>query len=1335
MLRKSISVLVAIILVGLTFGPLDVARAQSSELACPPFNPAHIHDEIFLQSLSAECAKEYQKLIEGQGLEETTGAVTPTSTGSDTFGYTFDDTVLNPWVTATTNTGVTGDDVTSGPTNIGFNFPFYGLNYSQLYFNTNGGITFGSGSTVFNPFDIPLPSAPNNLVAPFWGDLIVQTSNGVVVNGGAIYSVQGGEAPNRFFVLEWRDVTTYADRDNAFSFEAILYENGNIDIQYQTLPPAYNTVVGIENSLGDEGLLYQKGESSLTAPLTIHFSYPGGIARVQVSPLYAGQFSVVGETNEFELTISNTGSFTDPLKLEDTYDLEITSPWTATLYAADGTTLLTDTDSDTKVDTGPVLQGTSVNIIAKINTPPSAVVGNANSAVIKATSSLDTGKNKQSTLQNAVPAPFAQIYRDDADSTMSLKLVYPDSQTVKKVTTSGYYGFGNEMSLAVAPNGDYIYVWSKGRCLNDPCTTDTYEIEYTILDHFGDTVRGVTKLTDNTGATTGTYDRTPSVVVAPNGAIGIVWQNHKFDLTTSNFNVYFAILNAAGDPVTGPTNITNNSTWDTSLSYVSPAIATSDDNHFTFAWEEDSGGNKNISYAVRDADGAEVLSPAALTGDNTSRNPVLNSLKGGKSILTWVSGSTATYAILNSDGTDPAKPATTLGTGFAPSPYTDAVLMPNGKIAAAWTKNKGVQFAVLDPASSYNIVGVPTAANNPFSLQGYGLSVTTNSSNDVIMTWRDEGTLQNLFYALGTSAGSFVTPPMLYMSTAQKIYTSYSGQGNAPLKMPPSVVSVTRANPNPTFASSVDFTVTFSDPVKCVDASDFHLTTSGVSAETVSVSGVSPSSPCIEEFYSSVYTVTVDTGTGTGTIRLDVVDDDSILDTVGNQLGGPDAGNGNYPSGETYMVDKISPTMGAFTATTPSKSFNVPVTFTASDNVAVAGYLITTSATPPAADAAGWVGTVPTSFTAPTVGGFTLYPWVKDAAGNVSAVFASPRAIVVDLPIVVSITRSSVNPTKGTSVKFTVVFNKIVTGVDKTDFALATTGISSPLISGVSGSGTTRLVTVSTGSGSGTLQLTVKDNDSIKDSAGTPMGGAGTGNGIFTTGPAYTVDKTKPVVASIVRKDAAPVLTSDAVVYFTVTFSEPVTGVDKADFKLYTSNTATKPVITSVTAESGSTYTVAVNTGIGSGSRSLRLDLIANKTIKDLALNILTVSFKTGQIYTVDKAPTVLSIVRSSTNPSSAATVKFTVKFSEAVTGVNSDDFSAVIGVGATSPVLPDPPIVSVTGSGTTWVVTVSTGTGAGTLRLDLIDNDSIKDTAGTFLVGAGSDNGSYTTGQVYNVL
>jgi len=107
----------------------------------------------------------------------------------------------------------------------------------------------------------------------------------------------------------------------------------------------------------------------------------------------------------------------------------------------------------------------------------------------------------------------------------------------------------------------------------------------------------------------------------------------------------------------------------------------------------------------------------------------------------------------------------------------------------------------------------------------------------------------------------------------------------------PIVTSIIRLNPSPTNLASVDFTVTFSEAVSGVDTSDFALTASGVSG--AAVSGFSGA--------GSVYTVSVNTGTGNGTIRLDVPASATITDLAGNPLAGLP-----YTGGETYTVEKIT---------------------------------------------------------------------------------------------------------------------------------------------------------------------------------------------------------------------------------------------------------------------------------------------------------------------------------------------------------------------------------------------------------------------------------------------
>jgi len=118
----------------------------------------------------------------------------------------------------------------------------------------------------------------------------------------------------------------------------------------------------------------------------------------------------------------------------------------------------------------------------------------------------------------------------------------------------------------------------------------------------------------------------------------------------------------------------------------------------------------------------------------------------------------------------------------------------------------------------------------------------------------------------------------------------------------PEVISITRDGPSPTSAVSVDFTVTFTEPVTGVGTDDFSLTTTG-SITGTAVTGVHPASGP-----SSIYTVTASTGKWNGSMYLNVIDDDSIVDTASSPapLGGVSAGNGNYYGNDAvYSVEKI----------------------------------------------------------------------------------------------------------------------------------------------------------------------------------------------------------------------------------------------------------------------------------------------------------------------------------------------------------------------------------------------------------------------------------------------
>jgi hypothetical protein len=115
----------------------------------------------------------------------------------------------------------------------------------------------------------------------------------------------------------------------------------------------------------------------------------------------------------------------------------------------------------------------------------------------------------------------------------------------------------------------------------------------------------------------------------------------------------------------------------------------------------------------------------------------------------------------------------------------------------------------------------------------------------------------------------------------------------------PTVLSIGRAQGSPTNASAVSWTVTFAEAVTGVNAADFDVVQTNASPAHLSIGSLSGA--------GAVYTVSATTTiTTSGTIRLDLVDDDTIKDPAGNALGGPGKNNGSF-TGQAYVIDKVAP--------------------------------------------------------------------------------------------------------------------------------------------------------------------------------------------------------------------------------------------------------------------------------------------------------------------------------------------------------------------------------------------------------------------------------------------
>lgn len=339
------------------------------------------------------------------------------------------------------------------------------------------------------------------------------------------------------------------------------------------------------------------------------------------------------------------------------------------------------------------------------------------------------------------------------------------------------------------------------------------------------------------------------------------------------------------------------------------------------------------------------------------------------------------------------------------------------------TMNQLCRAAGLECNGYEGAPGLSNPYGGDFSLQASSLNVDRGllipGINDSFLgAAPDLGAFESPYGAPPTAIATNTPSPVstaieTLVPTSTPIFTPTPAVDVTPI-VSPLVLGVFRTDPTPSNTALIHFGVLFSKDVSGVDAGDFILNASGTLTgfSITEIMGV-----------GATYLVTVNTGTGDGTLRLDLVDNDSILDALSTPLGGLGLDNGTFTTGETYVINK-------------------------------------------------------------------------------------------NAPLLISSLRADPSPTAAESVRFTLTFSESVTGVDAADFVLITSGLSEARVSSVSGMDSVYTVTVNTGTGNGSLRLDLLDDDSILDSAGTPLGGAGAGNGLFVSGETYIIDRVTSVIQS-----------------------------------------------------------------------------------------------------------------------------------------------------------------------------------------------------------------------------
>jgi hypothetical protein len=239
-----------------------------------------------------------------------------------------------------------------------------------------------------------------------------------------------------------------------------------------------------------------------------------------------------------------------------------------------------------------------------------------------------------------------------------------------------------------------------------------------------------------------------------------------------------------------------------------------------------------------------------------------------------------------------------------------------------------VTVTLTDVVENGPLTFIATTASNPTSTIPIPVTVTFTEgvtgfvAADVVV---GNGTISNFVVVSSTDYSFDVTPTAagtVTVNIASSVAQNGSGDGNQTAQqlslqyvLPPSaVVAIVRNMSSPNKAAAVTYQATFTRVMTGLTPARFTLTTSGLSGASVSsVTGSGMS-----------FLVTVNTGTGNGTLQLRLTNSTGLTPLPNNM---PFAG-------EVYVIDKTRPATTISSLASPATSVTpIPVTVTFSEAV------------------------------------------------------------------------------------------------------------------------------------------------------------------------------------------------------------------------------------------------------------------------------------------------------------------------------------------------------------------------------------------------------------------
>ena len=724
---------------------------------------------------------------------------------------------------------------------------------------------------------------------------------------------------------------------------------------------------------------------------------------------------------------------------------------------------------------------------------------------------------------------------------------------------------------------------------------------------------------------------------------------------------------ASGNPNTASTSLDNTVTYDA----VSPTVtitqaatqadpASSSPIRFTVSFSEPVGDFTTGDVTIEGS--APGNKTAIVTGGGVTYDVAVSGMTGSGTVIARIAAGVAHDASGNPNAESVSVDNTVT---YDTTPLTVTIDQAAGQ--ADPTSSSPIRFTVLfsEPVADFGAGDVTIEGSAPGSVT----AVVTGGGTtyDVAVSGMTGSGTVTARIAAGVAHDASGTP-----NTASTSLDNTVTFDTTPLTV---TIEQAAAQADPTSSSPIRFTVLFSEAVTDFGTGD------------VTIGGGAPGNKAaVVTGSGTTYDVAVSGMTGGGTVIAGIA-----VGVAHDALGTPNMASTSLDDTVTYDATPLTVTIEqAATQADPTSAapilftvlFNEPVTDFGTGDVTIEGSapgsltaVVTGSGTTYDVAVSGMTGSG-------TVIARLAAGVAHDAAGNPNTASTSlDDTVTYDItPLTVTVEQaaSQADPTSGSPIHFTVLFNEPVADFATGDVTLEGTAPGG-LIAVVTGAGTTYDVAVSGMTGSGTVIARV--------AAGVAHDASGTANAASASlDNTVTYDIQSPTV-TIEQAAAQADPTSSSPIRFRVLFSEPVADFATGDVTIEGTAPGSK---TAVVTGSGTTYDVAVSGMTDSGTVIAR---VAAGVAQDASGNPNTVSTSLDNTVTYDVTPLAVAIEQAAlqADPTGASPIHFTVLFSEPVT-----DFAA--GDVTIEGTAPGSKTAVVTGSGTIYDVAVSGMTDSGTV-------------------------------------